>query len=79
MCHEISPSTPGVAYVLPETGPPVRVRAAFAEDAQIREAAETFAAPRPRPVQVVEQVAAPGARRPRASRSNATNRTGQES
>lgn len=79
MCHDISPSTPGVAYVLPEAGPPMRVRAAFAEDAQIREAAETFTAPRPRPVQVVERVATPGARRPRASRPNAMNRTGEES
>lgn len=79
LCHEIPASTPGVAYVVPEIGPPVRVRAAFAEDAQIKEAAETYAAPRPRPIEVVEKQIETKPRRPRASRAKATNRTGEES
>lgn len=54
LCHEIPASTPGVAYVLPESGNPRRVRAAFVPDEQIRAAAESFAAPNPRPIHVAE-------------------------
>lgn len=48
LCHEISASTPGVAYVLSENGgTPLRVPAAFAPDEQIRDAAATYFAPHP--------------------------------
>ncbi len=67
LSHEISPSTPGVAYVVPEDGSvPIRVRAAYASDEQIREAAMTYPAPNPRPIEAVPQASAP---RPRRSRS----------
>lgn len=53
-CHEISSTTPGVAYVLPEAGLPQRVRAAYYSDEQIREAEAAYFAPRQRPVVVAE-------------------------
>lgn len=69
LSHEISPSTPGVAYVVPEDGSsPVRVRAAYASDEQIREAAMTYPAPNPRPIEVVAQAPAPRPRRSRSTR-----------
>lgn len=75
LCHEIPASTPGVAYVLPEIGPPVRVRAAFAEDEQITEASRTYAAPNPRPVEVLEKQND----RPRRPRGSRTKSEGEES
>lgn len=79
-CHEISTSMPGTAYVLPEDGsPPQRVRAAFASDEQIREAALAYFAPHPRPV-VLPVVAdeEPKPRRPRSRRAK-TNDAQEES
>lgn len=71
LSHEISPSSPGVAYVVPEDGTaPIRVRAAYASDDQIREAALRYPAPHPRPVGVVERAEESRPRRPRASRPN---------
>lgn len=53
LCHEISPDTPGVGYVLPDDGrPPERVRAALITDDVIRHIAARFAAPRQIPVVV---------------------------
>lgn len=69
-CHEISPDTPGVAYMLPEDGRPrERVRAGLITDDMIRGIASRFAAPRQIPV-VVPEPPAPTERPPRASRSS---------
>ncbi|MFJ2550932.1 FtsK/SpoIIIE domain-containing protein [Microbacterium sp. NPDC087591] len=71
LSHEISRSTPGVAFVVPEDGTaPIRVRAAYASDEQIREAAVTYPAPYPRPVKPAERAEESRARRPRAPRSS---------
>ena len=43
-CQDISRKTPGVAYVIDETGIVTRVRATYVSDEQIREAAELFPA-----------------------------------
>lgn len=78
-CHEISPSMPGTAYVLPEDGsPPQRVRAAFASDEQIRDAALAYFAPHPRPVVLPEAEPEKKPRRPRGRRAE-TNETQEES
>lgn len=80
MCHEISPRTPGVAYVLAEDGaPPERVRAAYAADEQIRDAALGYFAPNPRPIELPEADDAPKPRRPRARRNRETTETKEES
>lgn len=53
LCHRISPRSPGIAYVLPEDGSsPIRVRAGYASDDQIRAVAHHYAAPNPRPVAI---------------------------
>lgn len=80
-CHEISPDTPGVAYVLPEDGrPPERVRAGLITDEMIRDAASQFAAPRQIPVVVPEPPASEeqptrAPRAPRASRRTTRKET----
>lgn len=71
LCHQISPDTPGVGYVLPEDGTsPTRVRAGLITDDMIRDAANRFAAPRQVPILIPESPAAPErpARAPRQSR-----------
>jgi S-DNA-T family DNA segregation ATPase FtsK/SpoIIIE len=71
LCHTISSTTPGVAYVLPEDGgAPERVRAGLITDAMIREAAARFPSPRQKPVVVPEPPVAPEqpARAPRQPR-----------
>jgi S-DNA-T family DNA segregation ATPase FtsK/SpoIIIE len=46
LCHRITRSTPGTGYVVPEEGGyPVRVRAGFVSDADIRWVAREFATP----------------------------------
>lgn len=46
LCHRITRGTPGMGYVVPEDGGyPVRVRAGFVSDAEIRSVAAEFAAP----------------------------------
>ena len=73
-CHEISPATPGVAYVLPEDGsPPERVRAGLITDDMIRDVASRFAAPRQIPV-VIPEAPAPEERQPRQPRAPRTER-----
>ena len=68
-CHEISPTTPGVAYVLPEDGrPPERVRAGLITDDMIREISAQYAAPRQVPV-VTPKPPAPEERQPRSPRA----------
>ncbi|WP_396642905.1 FtsK/SpoIIIE domain-containing protein [Microbacterium sp.] len=70
-CHQISPDTPGVAYVLPEDGTaPIRVRAGLITDDMIRDAAHRFPAPRHVPVVIPESPTAPErpARAPRQPR-----------
>ena len=80
LCHEISPSMPGVAYVLAENGsPPQRVRAAYASDDQIRDAALTYFAPHLRPVELPEPEPAPKARPGRARRPKPTTEPEGES
>jgi len=83
LCHEISSSTPGVAYVLSDSGAaPQRVRAAFADDDQIREAALTYFAPHPKPVTIPETTAeqdTSGPRRPRTRRTRKTTDNKEES
>lgn len=80
LCHEISPTTPGMAYVLPETGAaPERVRAAFAPDEQIREAALAYFAPHPRPVTVPVQEEEPAPRRTRTRRPRKNTEQQEES
>lgn len=50
-CHRIPATTPGVGYLIPETGgPPVRVRGALISDDDIRHTAVSYPAPRRRPV-----------------------------
>lgn len=72
-CHEISPAMPGTAFVLPEDGsPPQRVRAAYASDEQIRDAALTYFAPHPRPVVLPAAEEQSKPRRSRSRRANAT-------
>lgn len=69
-CHEISPATPGIAYVLPEDGrPPERVRASLITDDMIRDVASRYAAPRQVPV-VIPEPPAPQERQPRPPRSS---------
>lgn len=73
-CHEISPDTPGVAYVLPEDGrAPERVRAGLITDEMIRDAASRFAAPRQIPV-VVPEPPSPEERPSRAPRASRASR-----
>lgn len=73
-CHEISPSTPGVAYVLPEDGrPPERVRAGLITDEMIRAVASRYAAPRHLPV-VVPEPPSPDERQPRSPRAPRSSR-----
>lgn len=80
LCHEISPQTPGVAYVLAESGaPPERVRAAYASDEQIRESALAYFAPNPRPIELPVSEVEPKPRRPRTRRANATTENKEES
>ncbi len=80
LCHEISASMPGVAYVLAENGsPPQRVRAAYASDDQIRDAALTYFAPHPRPVELPEPEPAPKARPARTRRPKPTTEPEGES
>lgn len=74
-CHEISPATPGVAYVVPDDGtPPVRVRAAHVPDEQIRDAALSYFAPTQVPIVVPEAPRepkrTPRTRQPRRSSDN---------
>lgn len=57
LCHEISPDTPGVAYVLSEDrGTPERVRAGLITDDMIRDAASRYPAPRQIAIVVPEPV-----------------------
>lgn len=71
LCHDISPDTPGVGYVLPDDGrPPERVRAALITDDVIREIAARFAAPRQIPV----VVPAPPAQEKRPTRAPRASR-----
>ena len=80
LCHEISASTPGVAYLLAENGtPPQRVRAAYAADEQIRDATLTYFAPNPRPVVLPVVEDEPKPRRPRATRRTKTTEPQEES
>lgn len=80
LCHEISPSSPGVAFVLPDDGTaPIRARAAYAPDEQIREAALAYFAPNPRPITLPSQEEEPTPRRPRARRNRKTNEQQEES
>lgn len=80
LCHEISPRTPGVAYVLAENGaPPERVRAAYASDEQIRESALAYFAPNPRPIELPASETEPKPRRPRTRRANPTTENKEES
>lgn len=80
LCHEISASTPGVAFVLAESGaPPQRVRAAYASDEQIRDAALTYFAPNPRPVVLPVTEDEPKPRRPRVRRTKTAPETQEES
>lgn len=80
LCHEISPSMPGVAFVLAENGtPPQRVRAAYASDEQIREAAFTYFAPNPRPVILPPTEDEPKPRRTRPTRRTKTTEPQEES
>jgi S-DNA-T family DNA segregation ATPase FtsK/SpoIIIE len=45
-CHRITRDMPGVGYVVPEDGgAPMRVRAGYASDDQVREVARRYAAP----------------------------------
>ena len=68
-CHEISPTTPGVAYVLPEDGrPPERVRAGLITDDMIHDISAQYAAPRQVPV-VLPEPPAPEERQPRPPRA----------
>jgi S-DNA-T family DNA segregation ATPase FtsK/SpoIIIE len=71
LCDRIPASTPGVAYVVPEDGgDPLRVRARFAPDELIREAAARFPAPVQVPVIVRERQDAEAARAGRRTRNN---------
>lgn len=80
LCHEIPASLPGVAYVLAENGsPPQRVRAAYASDDQIRDAALTYFAPHPCPVELSDPEPAPKARPARARRPKPTTEPEGES
>lgn len=80
LCHEISPASPGVAFVLPDDGTaPIRARAAYAPDEQIREAALAYFAPNPRPVTLPVQEEEPAPRRTRARRSRKSNEQQEES
>ncbi|MGY1552891.1 FtsK/SpoIIIE domain-containing protein [Microbacterium sp. A588] len=80
LSHEISASMPGVAFVLAENGaPPQRVRAAYAADEQIRDAALTYFAPNPRPVVLPVLEDEPKPRRTRATRKTKTTEPQEES
>ena len=69
-CHRIGANVPGTGYVIPEdSSQPIRVRAAFASDESIREAAQRFAAPThvpidATPLEVEIAARAPGRTRP---------------
>lgn len=69
-CQDISRTTPGVAYVIDETGLVTRVRAAYVSDEQIREASEQFPAPVQIPI-VVPDIQPKPTRRTRQERSEA--------
>ncbi|WP_350350148.1 FtsK/SpoIIIE domain-containing protein [Microbacterium sp. A8/3-1] len=78
-CHEISPSTPGVAYIVPEDGtPPMRVRAAHVPDEQIRDAARSYFAPSQIPIVIPEAPREPK-RAPRARQPRRSSDTQEES
>lgn len=78
-CHEISPGTPGVAYVVPEDGsPPMRVRAAHVPDEQIRDAALSYFAPTQIPIVIPEAPREPK-RAPRTRQSRRSSDTQEES
>ena len=72
-CHRIPAATPGIGYLIPETGgPPVRVRGALISDNDIRRAAATCPAPTrrtvvasTRPDEESDTVARPRQARPR--------------
>ncbi|WP_162893065.1 FtsK/SpoIIIE domain-containing protein [Microbacterium halotolerans] len=76
LCHEISSSMPGTAYVLDEAGsPPRRVRAAYASDGHIRSLATAYQAPHQRPVHVPEpEHVQPKPRRARGRRTERKSR-----
>jgi S-DNA-T family DNA segregation ATPase FtsK/SpoIIIE len=72
-CHRIPRTMPGVGYVVPEEGGfPVRVRAGFVSDADIRSVAHEFATPTHRDVAPSPAVLDPArtARRPRPPRGS---------
>src|SRR5690625_3030519 len=74
LCHKIPLASPGIGYVIPEDGSePIRVRAAFVDDALIRAAAERFPAPSPIPVVVPEP-----AEKSRSSRARARSKPDSE-
>lgn len=70
-CQDISRATPGVAYVIDETGLITRVRATYVSDEQIREASERFPAPVQIPIVVPDIQPAARTRRTRTERSEA--------
>lgn len=78
-CHEISPGTPGVAYVVPEDGSqPLRVRAAHVPDEQIRDAALSYLAPTQIPIVIPEAPREPK-RAPRTRQSRRSSDNQEES
>lgn len=78
-CHEISPATPGVAYVVPEDGTqPMRVRAAHAPDEQIRDAALSYFAPTQIPI-VIPKAPREPKRAPRTRQSRRSSGNQEES
>ena len=78
-CHEISPATPGVAYVLPDDGSaPERVRATHVPDEQIRDAARLFFAPVQIPV-VMQEAPREPARASRTRRGRRSTENKEES
>ncbi len=70
-CHRITRTTPGMGYVLPEEGGhPIRVRAGYVSDAEIRRVAAAYPAPARHEVQPVESLtpSLPSARSSRPAR-----------
>lgn len=79
LCHDIPPTMPGVAFVVPEDGSdPVRVRAGIVTDEMIRDAARDFAAPEQIPIVVPEPAAAEPASASRSRRSRRTTKGEEE-
>lgn len=65
-CHRITRATPGMGYVVPEDGGyPMRVRAGFVSDAEIRTVAKEFATPSFHQLDVPVQMPLNLPRRPR--------------